>query len=222
MHYISHIWGISIVDGVEIMKLRTKLAAVLGLLWATTGTVQAGTIGGENLESYLDTEIIGGSFFVVEDGNVFAQYVGSRAGYFNTLSFDGSNLFSQYSGPGTTRDLGYFSAGDELTFDLFVWQTGTTFHSGAGDNNVDGLAHFKAISVADGDGYLTSVGVEDQLGGGDLDFNDFMFTLTNVIDPPPGTEEPETTEPNAVSEPPALFLLAVGLVGLLARRRRAG
>lgn len=215
MHDIPHIRGISIDDGVGIMKLGTKLAAVLGVLWATTGTVQAGAIADGN----LDTPIIGGSFFVVADGNVFAEYLGSRAGYHKTLSFDGRNLFSKHSRPGSRLDLGSFSAGDELSFELFVLQTGSTFHSGAGDDNPDGMAHFRAITrattTADGDGYLTSVGVEDQLGGGDLDFNDFMFSLTNVIDPPPATQEPSD-----VSEPPALFLLAVGLVGLLARRRR--
>ena len=210
------------------MKLGTKLAAVSALLWAITGTVQAGAIADGNLDAYLDTPIVGGSFIVVSDGNVFAEYLGSQAGYYNTLYFEGRKLFSKYSRPDTPLDLGSFSAGDELTFELFVRQTGTTFHSGGGDTNPDGLAHFRAYSAVDGDGYLTTVGVEDQLGGGDLDFNDFMFSLTNVIDPPPAgiqqpeeAEDPETIEPVEVSEPPVLFLLTLGLVGLVARRRAA-
>jgi hypothetical protein len=55
---------------------------------------------------------------------------------------------------------------------------------------------------------MTTVGFEDLLGGGDQDYNDFMFRLTNVLDP------------IAVPEPPVLFLLACGLIGLVLQRRR--
>jgi hypothetical protein len=34
------------------------------------------------------------------------------------------------------------------------------------------------------------VGFEDLYGGGDLDYNDFMFSLTNVVDPPELVPEP--------------------------------
>ena len=56
--------------------------------------------------------------------------------------------------------------------------------------------------------YVTSVGFEDLLGGGDLDFNDFKIRLTNVIDPLP------------VPAPPILALLGIGCAGIGYRRLR--
>jgi PEP-CTERM motif len=60
------------------------------------------------------------------------------------------------------------------------------------------------------DNYLTTVGFEDLRGGGDLVYNDLMFSLSNVIDPP------------AIPEPSVLLLLAISLIGLsvMGRRRR--
>jgi hypothetical protein len=203
------------------MKLKIKLAAILSVLWMTTGTVQAGAI--------LNIPIVGGNFFVASDGNVFAKYVGSSASYFSTLYFGEREVFDKSANVGIYVDLGDFSEGEQLTFSIFVNELAKSFVSGGGADNPDGLAHFRAITTfnggngngllaAVGTGFLTTVGFEDQLGGGDRDFNDFMFSLSNVIDPPPN--EPPVVGPAAVSEPPVLFLLACGIVGLLARRRQ--
>ncbi len=74
------------------------------------------------------------------------------------------------------------------------------------ESNDDGLAHALATTILDEAGtYITTVGFEDLLGGGDLDFNDFEFRLTNVIDPV------------LVAAPP---VLALGLLGLSYQRRR--
>jgi hypothetical protein len=195
------------------MKLKMKLAAILSVLWMTSGTVQAGAI--------LDTPIVGGNFFVASYGNVFAKYLGSSASYFSTLYFGEREVFDKSANVGIYVDLGDFSEGEQLTFSIFVNELAKTFVSGGGAGNPDGLAHFRAITTfngGDGNGFLTTVGFEDQLGGGDLDFNDFMFSLSNVIDPP--ANEGPVVDPAAVSEPPVLFLLACGIVGLLARRRQ--
>ncbi len=58
---------------------------------------------------------------------------------------------------------------------------------------------------------MTTVGFEDLRGGGDEDYHDFMFRLTNVLDPLP---------PADVPEPPILFRLACGMIGLFLQRRR--
>src|SRR5690606_39229994 len=89
------------------------------------------------------------------------------------------------SGVGSTMDLGYFEAGTELVFMLSVRDTGKQFFTGPGSLNADGVDHARAITTFDEtlDQYVTSMGFEDLFGGGDRDYNDFNFMLSNVIDP---------------------------------------
>jgi uncharacterized protein DUF4114/PEP-CTERM motif-containing protein len=196
------------------MKLKNRLIALLSTL-LLTGTVQAGLLFDESL---LDTEILGGRFLVATDGAVEATFLGSDAGYFNILYLDSpdswgtGSIFDKSTDYGTQISLGEFNAGTELIFRLFVSNTGLSFYNGEGSRNseTDGLPHAMAITtLLDNDLYLTTVGFEDLRGGGDLDYNDFMFSLSNVIDPP------------GIPEPSVLLLLAIGLIGFsLARRRR--
>ena len=171
----------------------------------------------------LDTEILGGSFFVVNDGDVTATFLGSDASYYNRLylvfpdeTVDPRFIFDRnYTGPGIS--LGSFDAGTELVFQLDVRPDGPnqlnaaySFFTGNGSNNPDGLAHALAVTSLLDDDYLTTVGFEDLYGGGDRDYNDFEFALTNVIDPP------------GVPEPRLLLLLSCGLfiLTLFSRRRK--
>ena len=183
------------------MKMKL-LAFISGLLLA--GSVHAGPI--------LDTPILGGSLLVAADGAVEARFMGSDAGYFNTLYLDwGTNkIFDKNTPLNTVVSLGNFDAGTELVFRLFVRNTGLNFFSGDLSRNSDGLPHALAVTTLLQDGsYLTTVGFEDLRGGGDKDYNDFMFSLTNVVDPPA-----------RVPEPSVLLLLGCGLAGLYFQRRK--
>ena len=210
-----------------LMKRLSGVTIALGLLFAMQ-PAQASLID----STILDTEILGGSFFVANDGEVTATFLGSDAGYFNTLYlssprdesdgplfiFDRDGIFAEGGErilhddeEPTTISLGSsFGAGDELIFSLYVKNTGNTFYTGDSSRNLDDLAHASAItSLVDGV-YVTEVGFEDLYGGGDLDFNDFMFSLTNVVDPP------------SVPEPSILLMLSGVLFSMIIflRQRR--
>lgn len=213
-----------------LMKRLSGVTIALCLLFAMQ-PAQANLID----STILDTEILGGRLFVAEDGKeVTATFLGSDAGYYNTLYlssprvsvdplfiFDRDGIFDQdgeriyhEDGEPTTISLGSsFGAGEELIFSLYVKNTGNTFYTGDSSRNPDDLAHASAItSLVDGL-YVTKVGFEDLYGGGDKDYNDFMFSLTNVVDPPPS---------EAVPEPSILMLLSGVLFSMIIflRQRR--
>jgi len=90
--------------------------------------------------------------------------------------------------------------GDELIFGIRVLNTGNTFLMGPGGRNADGLAH-ASVDYAEGTtSDFATLGFEDLLGGGDLDFNDAFFQLEGGIG-----------NVGRVPEPASLILLALGL-----------
>lgn len=217
-------------DFITLKKRFSGIAFAFCLLFAMQ-PAQASLIDGFD-SSLLGTEILGGRFFVANDGDVTATFLGSDAGYFNTLYlsspgdgdpifiFDKDNSGSDFISLGSLLGLGSFDAGTELIFSLYVENTKQTFFTGEGVNNPgynnpDDMAHARAVTtlttLGSEDYYLTEVGFEDLYGGGDRDYNDFMFSLTNVIDPIVD-----------VPEPRLLLLLSCGLfiLTLFSRRRK--
>jgi hypothetical protein len=105
----------------------------------------------------------------------------------------------------------HFAAGAEMVFAIKVDQdiNGTidhTYYMGAAGRNSDGIFH---NDTQPGGPQLAIVGFEDILGGGDLDFNDHVFSFFPVI---------------FVPNPGGLVLVGVGLIGFALadwkRRRR--
>ena len=158
------------------------------------------------------TPILGQSL-IATGGDVVVTFVSNGAGYTNELFLDGATgtIFNNWATPvGTSVNLGSFLAGTELIFGLFVTNTGDVFYSGAGSRNPDGIAH----AAVDNGLNQATVGFEDLLGGGDRDYNDLVFSFSNVR----GTDA--AGSPFAVSEPAALTMLGGGLAALVGLRRR--
>ena len=154
-----------------VFKPRT-IAIVIGLSLAICGTA-----------STRATPILGGQLFVQNSGHVFATFVATEAAFDNLLllASQPNNLGTIFEGhataAGTMVDLGVFEAGTELIFGLNT-QTGGYFFTGPADRNPDNIGH-ASVDYQFGPGQ-TFVVFEDLFGGGDLDFNDLQFTLSNV------------------------------------------
>jgi hypothetical protein len=201
-----------LINFTALMK-RPAGATIAFCLLLAMQPAQAGLIFDDSL---LGQEILGGSFFVAEEGDVTATFLGSDAGYFNELylfspdsPWDTSEMIFDKDSPvdGSMKALGSYAAGTELVFRLYVQNTALSYFTGDGSNNPDNLAHARAVTRLVDGVYVTEVGFEDLLGGGDLDYNDFMFGLNNVVDP--------DDDPRAVPEPSILLLLSGVLFSMI-------
>lgn len=163
------------------------------------------------LDSREDS-LLGGRIFVNETGSVEATFLSKGdAGYTNVLFLhDPSNslglLFNnQTTSVGTMVSLGTFDAGTELIFRMRVTDTGDDFFTGSRFSNPDKIAH--ALADRNAVNHITRVGFEDQLGGGDFNYNDLVFSLSNTLVVP-------------VPEPAQWLLLALGLGVVLRAKSR--
>lgn len=157
--------------------------------------------------------IIGGEIHVVKDGAVQATFLAGYGAYSDDLLLylptNGIGIiFNNQTTPvGTVFNLGNYTAGTELTFQIHVLNTHSDWFSGDAFRNADGMAHNMVIN--DWAPGLTLVGFEDLVNGGDEDYDDLAFSLTNAH----GSA--------AVPEPAGIALFGLGLAGLgIAFRRR--
>lgn len=211
------------VAGKSIFLGLRKATAGLAFLMLPLAAV-AGPIG----DVQLNTPITGGRMFVADDGNVTATFHGGDAAYTSSLFVyspserRGQTIFSSTTAVGTQVNIGSFAAGTELVFGYYVHNTGNTFLTGPASANADGVAHARATTTYDGalDQYMTMVGMEDLWGGGDADYNDFQFLLSNVVDP---LDAMVSAEPLAVPEPGVLGLFGIGVLmfGMMGVRARS-
>lgn len=157
---------------------------------------------------------------VATEGEVTIHFAGSDASFDSLLFLAGSDeegpFFPNHStSVGESATLGPFNAGRELVFRLHVLNTGDDFLTGPASRNADGLVHAIA-SLWPGNSAIPGSGVhlgfEDLRGGGDRDFNDFEFVVTNAT----------LTDTAPVPEPAGLLLVATGAVALRRRLRNRG
>jgi hypothetical protein len=154
--------------------------------------------------------------WVKQSGDVFLTFVSKEAGYSSDLFLTGNPnkiLNNQTAVAGTQYALGNFAAGAELVFSIFVELTGNTFYSGPASSNVDNTIHtsFSALSSSS-----VLVGFEDLFNGGDFDYNDLRFSLSNVVN-----DYTLVHIPAAVPEPETYAMMGLGLlfIGGFLRKR---
>lgn len=134
-------------------------------------------------------------FQVAKDGDVNVQFLGQSAEYTNIIGFltyhtdnptaDLRTFNNHTSDLGSILNLGYHTAGTTIEILNWVPETNNLWSSDV-YKNVDGINHIYSSVFDDGH---TFIGFEDLHGGGDLDFNDTSFMMSNII---PSVPEPET------------------------------
>ena len=146
---------------------RTIRSFIAALVFTITGAGHAG---------------LGDPIYVAEDGHVTVQFLGYEAAYTNTLwlhspVLSGPIFVNKTTPAGTVFDLGLFPAGTPLVFDIFVHNTGHTYYTGDASANPDNVVHALVDFLCE---YIANVGFEDLWNGGDLDYNDLRFSVSNV------------------------------------------
>jgi hypothetical protein len=152
------------------------------------------------------------SLLAATDGEVILTFLSKTAYYATELYLQGGEdaiLNNQKVAPGTQFSLGYFKAGDELSFTYFVKNTALAYYTGDENKNPDHFMH-TAFDVTSAQSL--NVGFEDIFKGGDRDYDDLVFSLNNVT-----VGKALVT---AVPEPESYALFFAGLLMLGAMKRR--
>ncbi len=170
------------------------------LVTASESASFSGAVTGENL-------------YVANAGEVILTFLFKEAAFSNDLFLEGNPnaiLNNQTAVVGTQYSLGNFEAGQLLSFSMLVNGVESYF-TGAASRNIDNTIH---AAYSESIGNTIQVGFEDLFQGGDSDYDDLVFSLTNVY--------AATAPVSPVSEPEtyAMFMAGLGLMGWSARRRQ--
>ena len=150
--------------------------------------------------------------FTATAGEVILTFLSKTAAFSSNLYLQGTPdavLNNQTANPGAQYSLGSFQAGTELAFTMFVNNTGFAYYTGDAGRNPDSFMH-AAYDITSNQ--TLNIGFEDIFNGGDRDYDDLVFSLSNVSVGP-------TLSP--VPEPETFGMLALGLtlLGFVARRK---
>ena len=150
--------------------------------------------------------------FVATAGEVILTFLSKEAAYSNDLYLQGTTdaiLNNQAAVAGSQYSLGSFQAGAELVFSMLVNNTDLTYFTGKANTNPDNFMHAAYDIISS---QTVNIGFEDIFNGGDRDYNDLVFSLSNVSVGP---------SVSAVPEPEIVGMFTVGLMllGFVARRK---
>lgn len=155
------------------IPLFVALLSLLGLVMSTSAPARAlpGTPQAAECQSG-----VGGRLFS-NGGDVEVEILPADAGFtieLNLISPGPQRFVATNRDAGSIVKLGSFPAGAELIFGVFVSATQRTFLMGPGSANPDGLPHAEVTCFG---ARRANIGFEDQMGGGDKDYNDLLFTV---------------------------------------------
>lgn len=179
------------------MNIR-KLVLACALTLASTVSIAAETpfSGAANVSTQ--------SLYAATTGEVILTFLSKAAAFSTDLSVQGSpNVVfnNQTALAGTTYSLGNFEADTVISFSFFVNDTLNTFLSGAASNNADNTAHTAYEQLGNNN---ILIGFEDIAFGGDRDYNDIIFSISNATIGRPVV--------SPVPEPEIVSMLAAGLM----------
>lgn len=123
---------------------------------------------------------VGGRLFS-NGGVVEVEILPADAGFNIELNLNSpgpQRLIATNRDSGSIVKLGDFQAGTELIFSVFVRETQRTFLMGSGSLNPDGFPHAEVTCFGAG---RANIGFEDQMSGGDKDYNDLLFTVRQTV-----------------------------------------
>ena len=172
------------------------------LVWILV-TFSSAAMSGPNIPHDFDLPSAQ-SLYTATAGEVVITFLSKTAKYSNDLYLQGSpnKIFNNQTAiAGQQFSLGSFEAGAELVFRMFVNNTGRSFYNGLASNNLDNTLH-AAYEVKPNNSVI--VGFEDIFKGGDRDYDDLVFSLSNV--------KVGQFIPTPVPEPETYVMMAAGLL----------